>query len=58
MLLLGRAIHARPFCEKSASAHFKMSPLLRANWQNFFSGSTLALGGKRRPAHGCAAARP
>ena len=46
MLLLGRAIHARPFCEKSASAHFKMSPLSRANWQNFFRVARGRLAGK------------
>ena len=46
MLLLGRAIHARPFCEKSASAHFKMSPLSRANWQTFFRVARGRLAGK------------
>jgi hypothetical protein len=38
MQLLGRAVTARTFCAKSAAAHFKMSPLSRANWQHFFSG--------------------
>jgi len=46
MLWLGRAIHARPFCEKSASAHFKMSPLSRANWQIFFRVARGRLAGK------------
>ena len=46
MLLLGRAVYARPFCEKSTSAHFKMSPLSRANWQYFFRVARGRLAGK------------
>ena len=48
MLVLGRAVSTLPTCAKSAPAHSKMSPLLRANWQNFFPGSTRAPGRRNR----------